>query len=77
MTAQLTQLSDAGATRIVVANRTPRPNLGGVDNANGLALNAAIRTLLDALDPVLSADLLPFDNYALIEDMVRNPAGYG
>ncbi len=77
MTAQLTQPSDAGATRIVVANRTPRPSLAGVDNGNGLALNAAIAAALGALDPALAADPLPFDGYPRIADMVLNPAGSG
>ncbi len=45
----------------MVANRTPRPNLAGQDNVNGLALNAALDAALDALDPALAADLLPFD----------------
>lgn len=73
----LAALSTAGATRIVVGNRTPRPDLASQDNLNGIALNTAIASLMAALDPALGADLLPFDTYALIADMVTNPATYG
>jgi phospholipase/lecithinase/hemolysin len=75
--AGLTALSDAGASRIIVANRTPRPDLASQDNLNGLALNAEIAELLADLDPLLAADLLPFDNYSLIAAMVTNGAAFG
>jgi phospholipase/lecithinase/hemolysin len=75
--AGLTALSDAGASRIIVANRTPRPDLASQDNLNGLALNAMIADLVADLDPLLGADLLPFDNYSLIADMVTNGTAYG
>jgi phospholipase/lecithinase/hemolysin len=77
ITLGLTALSEAGARRIIVANRTPRPNLASQDNLNGLALNAALAALLASLDPLLEADLLAFDAYGLIADMVTNPAAYG
>lgn len=77
VTDALTALSDAGATRIIVANRTPRPDLAGVNNGWGLQLNARLASFLPGLDDTLAADLLIFDNYALMADMVLNPGDYG
>jgi phospholipase/lecithinase/hemolysin len=77
VTAGLTALSNAGATRILVANRTPRPDLAGANNGWGLELNARLAAFLPGLDDALSADLLIFDNYSLMADMVNNPGDYG
>lgn len=77
VTAGLTALSNAGATRILVANRTPRPDLAGVNNGWGLDLNARLASFLPGLDDTLAADLLIFDNYSLMADMVNNPGDYG
>jgi phospholipase/lecithinase/hemolysin len=77
ITAGLTALSDGGASRILVANRTPRPDLASANNGFGLQLNAMIAGLLPTLDTALAADLLIFDNYSLMADMVINPATYG
>jgi len=77
VTAGLTALSNAGATRIIVANRTPRPDLAGSNNGWGLQLNARLADFLPELDETLGADLLIFDNYSLMADMVLNPGTYG
>ncbi len=73
----LRQLDARGAKKIVVATRTPRPNLTSVDNQNGLALNSALKTLVSNLDPLLAADILLYDAYSRVEDMVLNPSNYG
>ncbi|MCU0896979.1 MAG: SGNH/GDSL hydrolase family protein [Burkholderiales bacterium] len=73
----LRQLDAKGARHILVATRTPRPDLASVDNQNGIALNAAIKTLVLADDQQLAADIQIYDAYASIEDMVLNPAKYG
>jgi thermolabile hemolysin len=73
--AGLKDLSDAGATKIVVANRTPRNNLTSQDNLNGIAFNTALASDLSALS--LSAGLVPFDDYSLIADMITDPGKYG
>jgi phospholipase/lecithinase/hemolysin len=77
VTAGLTALSNAGATRIIVANRTPRPDLAGANNGWGLDLNARLASFLPGLDATLAADLLIFDSYSLMADMVNNPGNYG
>ncbi len=73
----LRQLDARGARNIVVATRTPRPDLGTVDNQNGIALNTAMRDYLSALDPQLAAGIQVYDAYGRVEDMVLHPATYG
>ena len=73
--AGLTALSNAGATKIVVANRTPRNSLTSEDNQNGIAFNAALAANLSSLS--LPADVILFDDYTLIADMIVNPSTYG
>jgi phospholipase/lecithinase/hemolysin len=73
----LRQLDARGAQHIVVANRTPRPDLSSVDNQNGIALNAALMSLVNSIDQQLAADIQLYDAYASVEDMVLNPATYG
>ncbi len=73
----LRQLDARGAKNIVVATRTPRVDLASVDNQNGIALNAALKNLLSALDPQLAAGIQVYDAYSRVEDMVLNPAAYG
>lgn len=73
----LRQLDARGAKKIVVATRTPRPNLASVDNQNGIALNTALWAFVGALDPLLAADILIYDAYSRVADMVVNPSGYG
>jgi phospholipase/lecithinase/hemolysin len=71
----LQDLVDAGATKILVANRTPRDDLTSQDNLNGIAFNSALAADLSALP--FSADVDLFDDYDLIADMITNPAKYG
>lgn len=73
--AGLTDLSNAGATRIVVANRTPRNDLTNQDNLNGIAFNMALSADLSSLG--LGATVTPFDDYSLIADMITDPSRYG
>lgn len=68
-------LSDAGATKIIVANRTPRNSLTSQDNLNGIALNAALAADLSTLGVAADVDL--FDDYSLIADMITHPSAYG
>ena len=73
--AGLEDLSNAGAAKIVVANRTPRNDLTSQDNLNGIAFNTALSADLASLN--LGMDVLLFDDYSLIADMITNPAKYG
>ena len=73
----LRQLDARGAKKIVVATRTPRPDLASVDNQNGIALNTALKDFVSSLDPLLAADILIYDAYSRVADMVINPSNYG
>ena len=73
--AGLTELSNAGATKIVVANRTPRNSLTSEDNLNGIAFNSALATDLSSLS--IGASIVQFDDYSLIADMITDPSKYG
>jgi phospholipase/lecithinase/hemolysin len=71
----LKDLSDAGATTIVIANRTPRNDLTSQDNLNGIEFNTALAADLATLN--LGANVLLFDDYSMIADMITDPAAYG
>ncbi len=71
----LEELSVAGATGIVVANRTPRNDLTSQDNRNGITFNAALAADLSTLD--VAAKLVAFDDYSLVADMITEPGKYG
>ena len=73
--AGLTDLSKAGATEIVVANRTPRNDLTSQDNLNGIAFNTALSADLASLH--LGSNVLLYDDYSLIADMITSPSKYG
>lgn len=73
--AGLTDLSNAGATNIIVANRTPRNDLTSQDNLNGIAFNTALSSDISSLG--LSTSVSVFDDYSLIADMITDPAKYG
>ncbi|MBN8492773.1 MAG: PEP-CTERM sorting domain-containing protein [Burkholderiales bacterium] len=73
----LSQLDTLGAKKVLVATRTPRPDLLGDNDKAGQKLNDAIRGLVPTADAALAAHIELFDAYALIADMVNNPAGYG
>jgi phospholipase/lecithinase/hemolysin len=51
--------------------------LASTDNLNGVALNSAIKSLIQTLDPLLAADVRVFDAYASIVAMMTNPSTYG
>jgi phospholipase/lecithinase/hemolysin len=71
----LTDLSDAGAANVLVANRTPRNDLTSQDNANGIAFNTALANDLSSIG--VSANVSLFDDYSLIADMITDPSKYG
>jgi MYXO-CTERM domain-containing protein len=71
----LTDLSTAGATKILVANRTARNDLTSQDNLNGIAFNAALASDLSSLGTGANVSL--FDDYSLIADMITNSLQYG
>jgi phospholipase/lecithinase/hemolysin len=73
----LRQLAARGAQNIVVATRTPRVSLTSVDNLNGIALNTALRGLVQTVDQQLAANIQIYDAYSSVEDMVLNPVTYG
>ena len=75
--AAVNALSAAGAGTIVVANRTPRASLGGQDDLNGVALNAALADAMPGIDDGAAARVVLFDDYGLIADMITRPGGYG
>jgi phospholipase/lecithinase/hemolysin len=71
----LADLSDAGATNVLVANRTPRNDLTSQDDANGVAFNSALASDLPSVG--VSANVSVFDDYSLIADMITDPSKYG
>jgi phospholipase/lecithinase/hemolysin len=85
----VTRLSDAGAQNIVVATRTPRPVLSDAatvteeanpdarNDAAGRQLNTAIATLVTDLDSALSSNVLLFDAYALIREIIAGSGSNG
>lgn len=85
----VTRLSDLGAKNIVVATRTPRPVLSDAatpadeadpdarNDAAGRQLNAAIVAMVAELDLTLAANLLLFDDYALIRDIIAGSGSNG
>ena len=77
ITAAIDDLSGAGASTIVVANRTPRPDLTSQDNLNGVVLNTALAAALPTIRNGVTASVPLFDDYSLINDMITNPSKYG
>lgn len=77
LTTAVTALDGLGARDVLVATRTPRPDLASANNLAGQTMNAAIRSLVPTLDASLAAQVRLFDAYALIEHMVLNPGHYG
>jgi phospholipase/lecithinase/hemolysin len=77
LTTALTQLDTWGAEHVLVATRTPRPDLLGDNDKAGQKLNDAIRSLVPTLDGSLGARIELFDAYAQIADMVNQPGKYG
>jgi phospholipase/lecithinase/hemolysin len=77
LTTALTQLDTWGAERVLVATRTPRPDLLGDNDKAGQKLNDAIRSLVPTLDGSLGARIELFDAYAQVADMVNHPGNYG
>ena len=70
-------LNAAGASTILVANRTPRTDLTSQDDHNGVALNTALATALPGTDAGLDGSAQLFDDYSLISDMITDPSKYG
>ncbi len=64
-----------GARHLIVANRTPRNEMGTQDDDNGLALNAAVGAML--ADMQGKARIVAYDAYAAVADMMRRPQAYG
>jgi len=77
LTNALTQLDTWGAEHVLVATRTPRPDLLGDNDKAGQKLNDAMRSLVPTLDGSLGARIELFDAYAQVADMVNNPGKYG
>ncbi len=73
----LTILDGLGASRVLVATRTPRPSFTGVDNANGVAMNSSLTVRLENADHQLKADIVVFDAFDLVSDMMLFPQAYG
>ena len=73
----VTELVQEGARTVLVANRTPRADLTGDNNLNGIDLNAALAPTVRSLAATLGADIRLFDAYGLIADMQTDPAEYG
>lgn len=71
------RLKIAGASAVVVAGRTPRQQLGSDDDLNGRDLNRALQAMVGKLRRQLQIDLVYFDVYEKVADMVRNPQQYG
>ena len=85
----VTRLDGLGAERIVVSTRTARPVLSDADtpsqetdpaarnDASGRQLNAVIKALGTDRDTSLTADVLLFDSYGLIRDIIANSGTNG
>lgn len=73
----VTTLNNSGARTIIVVNRTVRPNPDSVDNANGMTLNAALKTEVSQLDARLPGRVLYLDAYGISSALQANPGAYG
>lgn len=73
----LWRLKVAGASTIVVIGRTPRPELGSDDDLNGRDLNAALLATVRRFKEDTHADILFFDAYAAVADMMLHPGRFG
>ncbi len=85
----VTRLTDLGAQNIVVATRTPRPVLSDAatisdepdpearNDAAGRQLNAAIASMVAELDLTLSSNLLLFDSYSIIREIIAESGSNG
>ena len=85
----VTRLSDLGARNIVVATRTPRPVLSDAatvsaepdpdarNDASGRQLSTSIAALVGDLDTTLSADVLLFDAYEIIREIIAGAGTNG
>ena len=60
-----------------MANRTPREALENENDLNGIDLNRALATTVNAAARRTWADIRVFDAYASVAEMMRNPARYG
>ena len=73
----LTRLTELGARNILVATRATRPDFSTENNINGVIFNAALRTLIMALDGELRSNVQIFEAFDFITDMMFYPATYG
>jgi phospholipase/lecithinase/hemolysin len=71
------RLNELGASNILVATRTTRPDLYSEDNINGVLFNSALRVEVEALQDSLKANVQIFEAFDYITDMMYNPEDYG
>lgn len=76
VTEAVTRLDARGARDILVATRTPRPDLGSENNQWGLRLNDALIAAMGDLDHTLKANVQIFDAYSLVADMMTDGGQY-
>lgn len=71
------QVIDLGAQKIVIGLRTPRPQLDSDNDLNGQDLNQAIVKSIRIRQANSPAELVIFDAYAAIKNMIMRPDAYG
>lgn len=70
-------LADLGARKIVIATRTPRSVVDSDDDLNGQDLNSALIKSIQSKQFKANIDLIIFDVYTIIKDIVLSPEASG
>jgi phospholipase/lecithinase/hemolysin len=73
----LLRLHALGAKRVVFSTRTPRDVIGNDNDLNGVDLNAALLDTIRRVRAKTGLDIVVYDAYARISDMMTNPSKYG
>ena len=71
------KVTKLGAKRVVIATRTPRSVLDSDDDLNGQDLNQALMHGIQAKAANANNDLVMFDAYTVIKQIVLRPKPYG
>lgn len=73
----LLRLHALGAKRVVFSTRTPRDVIGNDNDLNGVDLNTSLRDTIKRVREKTGLDIVVYDAYARISDMMTNPSKYG
>lgn len=73
----LLRLHDLGAKRVLFSTRTPRDVIGTDNDLNGVDLNASLVATIKRVQAKTGMEIVLYDAYARIADMMKNPSKYG